>query len=395
MKITKDINILIVDDKEDNLYSLKSLLETDSYHFILSSSGENALKIALKEDIALILLDVQMPVIDGYEVAKILKGNSKTKNIPVIFLTAIDYDIVNVLRGFDAGGLDYIFKPVNPEILRAKVKTFIDLFNAQKELEVLNNQLEIKVKERTNQLEERNNDLKKMNEVLDNFLHVAAHDFRGPLSNISLLADLLMRDDYQNQKDILLNNLSLSVNLLDKTVRGIVEMIEVQEKKNLPPQKICLDHLLAKILEDVDPEMKDLDIEITNDFSKAETIYYIPVYAESIFKNLIKNSITYRSPEKKLEINISSKVENGFTVIEIKDNGIGIDLNKYGKNLFKPFNRIEKKHEGNGIGLHLVKNMIEMNKGKVNVISKPGSGTSFNIYFKNYTNKPNEKNSLA
>jgi two-component system, sensor histidine kinase and response regulator len=185
------VKVLIVDDNQENLYSLKNLLETDAYQFILASSGEAALQSAIKKDIALILLDVQMPGMDGYEVAKILKSNKKTENIPIIFITAIDHDVDNIVRGFDVGALDFIFKPVNPLLLRAKVKNFVSLFIAQSELVKLNSELEEKVYLRTKELELRNQELKKMNEILDNFLHVSAHDFRNPLSNISLITQMI------------------------------------------------------------------------------------------------------------------------------------------------------------------------------------------------------------
>ncbi len=138
------INILLVDDKRENLYSLEQLLEDDEYeaNFIKCTSGNEALNIALKEKIALILLDVQMPEMDGYEVAKFLKQNKKTSAIPLIFVTALDYEMNYILEGYKKGAVDYLLKPLNPAITRAKVRAFIHTYHQQQELERKNFMLE-------------------------------------------------------------------------------------------------------------------------------------------------------------------------------------------------------------------------------------------------------------
>jgi signal transduction histidine kinase/CheY-like chemotaxis protein len=141
-------NILIVDDKVANLYSLKALLEKEhqsdegEFNYILCSSAEDGLKIAIKEELALILLDVQMPEMDGYEMATILKGNKKTAHIPIIFITAIDQNSGNMIQGFKVGAVDFLFKPLNPTLLKAKVNVFVSLYRREKELELKNKMLQ-------------------------------------------------------------------------------------------------------------------------------------------------------------------------------------------------------------------------------------------------------------
>src|SRR5690606_7657830 len=121
------LKVLLVDDKEENLIALEALLENDEFEveFIKTTSGNEALNIALKEELALILLDVQMPGMDGYEVARFLKQNSKTRAVPLLFVTALDQDVNYILEGYEKGAVDYLFKPLNPAITRAKVKAFI------------------------------------------------------------------------------------------------------------------------------------------------------------------------------------------------------------------------------------------------------------------------------
>ncbi|MBO9698651.1 MAG: hybrid sensor histidine kinase/response regulator [Sporocytophaga sp.] len=140
----QELNILLVDDRPENLFSLEKVLEDERLNlkFFKAESGTEALKIALKEELALIMLDVQMPGMDGYEVAKILKESSKTRNIPVIFVTAINYETSYVVKGYEFGAIDYLFKPLDPQITRAKVVSFLQIYIQQKELEYKNDELE-------------------------------------------------------------------------------------------------------------------------------------------------------------------------------------------------------------------------------------------------------------
>jgi len=386
VKTESDISILIVDDNKDNLYSLKSLLEIgNDYRILITQSGEECLKIAIKEPVTIIILDVQMPGMDGYEVAKILKANAKTKKIPLIFITAVNHEIRYFLRGFDAGALDYIFKPIEPEILKAKVKTYISLAQAQNALSRLNNDLESMVAERTRQLEERNLELEKMYKVLDNFLHVTAHDFRAPLANINLVTELLKTSDNKEQQLHLIQTLNQIATRLDETVKGIVEMMEVQEKRHSPVKQINLNEVFENIRKEILPQLENIDGEIISDFSQASSFYYIPVYIESIFRNILHNSLKYRSPKRKLVINVNANTDGEYSVVEISDNGIGIDLEKYGKKIFSPFTRVNRSIDGKGLGLHLVKNMIEMNNGRIEIFSTPDKGTSLKLFLKNYS----------
>ena len=136
------VKVLLVDDKTENLFALEKMLQSDNRVFLKATSTNNALKLAINNDLALILLDVQMPEMDGFELAKILKSNSKTANIPIIFVTAINKDEKYVLKGYDLGAVDYLFKPLNLAITRAKVDTFINLYQQIRELENKNILLE-------------------------------------------------------------------------------------------------------------------------------------------------------------------------------------------------------------------------------------------------------------
>src|SRR5690242_6937296 len=206
-KSNKDINILVVDDREDNLLSIETILERDQYNIFKANSGRAALKMLLhRHDFSLILMDVQMPEMNGLETATIIYERDKLKGIPVIFITAYSNDEDYLFKGYQMGGVDYIYKPINPDLLRAKVAVFVELYRKneqlmtnEKELLSANQTLHKEIEERklseekinllNQQLIEKNEHLKNMNEELDRFAYVASHDLQEPLRKIRVFSD--------------------------------------------------------------------------------------------------------------------------------------------------------------------------------------------------------------
>ena len=197
MEKEKTVKILLVDDRPDNLMSMEIVLEKEGYAFAKATSGKEALKILLKEDdFSLILLDVKMPIMDGYETAELIYQREKFKQIPIIFITGQDYEEAAIFKGYKTGGVDYIRKPVNPQILRSKVAVFAELYKKNQllkqreeelriindDLRQLNSELESRVRERTLELEKLNHDLRDLNLSKDKFLSVISHDLRNPLT---------------------------------------------------------------------------------------------------------------------------------------------------------------------------------------------------------------------
>ena len=168
--------ILIIDDKPENLYSLESMLSYEGRIIVKALSGQEALKLAFEEDFSLILLDVQMPEMDGFEVAQMLKSTRRTRKIPIVFVTAISKDKKYILQGFEDGAIDYLFTPLDVEVTRAKVDTLLQFFHQQQELEIMNS------------------NLASLNEQKNYFLGMASHDLRNPIGNIITLAQFIDSD---------------------------------------------------------------------------------------------------------------------------------------------------------------------------------------------------------
>ena len=176
--------ILIVDDKQENLFSLKTLLQLNVYDVDTASSGEEALKKILRNEYELIILDVQMPGMDGYEVAEIITGYSKSKDIPIIFLSAVNIDKRFITKGYTSGGVDYVTKPFDPDLLLLKIKTFSKLYRQAKELNDIKDNLEQKVEKRTAELKQANKNLEASNAELQQYAFIASHDLQEPLRKI-------------------------------------------------------------------------------------------------------------------------------------------------------------------------------------------------------------------
>src|SRR3954470_4359666 len=201
--------ILLVDDREDNLLSIETILEPDGYKFIKATSGRQALKILLTEyDFALILMDVKMPNLNGFETAALIYEREKLKHIPIIFITANSYGDENVFKGYRTGAVDYIYKPINPELLRAKVAVFVDLYKKnhrllaqERKLVAINTSLELEINERkiseqkvkdlNKQLLENIARLESANKELDRFAFMASHDLQEPLRKMLMFSDRL------------------------------------------------------------------------------------------------------------------------------------------------------------------------------------------------------------
>ena len=242
LKNKTDINILVVDDREDNLLSIETILQKDDYNIFKANSGRAALKILLsRHDFSLILMDVQMPDMNGLETATIIYERDKLKSIPIIFITAYSNDEDYIFSGYKMGGVDYIYKPINPDLLRAKVGVFVELYrkndqliNHEKKLLSANKSLQKEIEERkiseekikllNKQLLENNLHLKTVNEELDRFAYVASHDLQEPLRKIMVFSDkIISAKDDQNEVEKYLDKISNSSQRMQLLINNLLQ----------------------------------------------------------------------------------------------------------------------------------------------------------------------------
>lgn len=210
--------ILLVDDRPENLLSLEEILTKPGRRFLKANSGNEALRTVLKnEHIGLILLDVQMPDMDGFEVARLLKSNTKSRDIAIIFVTAISKDEQYVLKGFEEGAVDYLQKPLDVHITKAKVNVFERLYHTQSKLKKSLAEIE------------------SVNKQLERFMFIVSHDLKSPLATISMLADLLKRDEIINREQELAENAAIIYNASTK-LSGMIESILEYSRQSMTQQ---------------------------------------------------------------------------------------------------------------------------------------------------------------
>ena len=394
--------ILLVDDREDNLLSIEAILQPNGYQFVKAGSGRQALKILLTEfDFAMILMDVKMPNLNGFETAALIYEREKLRHVPIIFITANNFGDENMFKGYQTGAVDYIYKPINPDILRAKVGVLIELYKKtrllheqEKKLIAINRSLENEVKDRKSseekvlqlnrQLLQNINSLESANKDLEQFAFMASHDLQEPLRKILMFSDRLFQK-YQGvlQDDVkLINRIQSSAERMQALIVDILAFSRISIDK---PKFVASDmnEIVQEIVADIDDEIKSKNAVITLD--KLPLLYVNPRLMRMLFYNLINNALKYCRKNVTPEVRI--RIENGiapisfekkFCRILVEDNGIGFDQ-KYAEDIFGMFKRLHHDSEfsGTGIGLALCKKIVEQHNGAITALSTQNSGSKF------------------
>ena len=381
--------ILIVDDKKENLFSLKTLLQLNLYEVDTAMSGEEALKKILKTEYELIILDVQMPGMDGYEVAENITGYSKSKDIPILFLSAVNIDKRFITKGYTSGGVDYITKPFDTELLLLKIKTFAKLYRQTKELNDIKFNLEKKVEERTGELKQANKELEASNAELQQYAFIASHDLQEPLRKIITFSQIVKERFIGNtDAEQYMNRIIAS----SERMRTLINDLLTYSKLSVIPEYAVIPFNL--IIQDA---ITDLELSIKEKGAKLivkqlPSIEIIPDQMRQVFQNIISNALKFSkqsaSPEIKIWSDFTTKksaeskpTEKGdYCRIYIADNGIGFN-EQYLDKIFTMFQRLHGRteYEGTGIGLSIVKKIIEKHNGIVTAQSKENEGAVFII----------------
>jgi two-component system, sensor histidine kinase and response regulator len=360
--------VLIVDDKPENLVALEVALKDLQVEIIKAMGGNEALKATLHHDFALALLDIQMPEMDGYELASILREEEKTARLPFIFISAVYTSNLNVFKGYEQGAFSFITKPFQTDILITKVNFFIEKYRQEMALFELNKMLEMK-----------NEELIYSNKELESFSYSVSHDLRAPLRALDGYSKILA-EDYSN--------------ILDEHGRKVLTNIQNNAKR----MGLLVDALLAfsklgkQEVQKSQVNMKNLVESVLNEVMvssphhaavKVHTLHPVnadPLLMHQVWINLISNAIKYSSKNEKPEVEIgSSKSKDGITYY-VKDNGVGFNMEYVGK-LFGVFQRLHspKEFEGTGIGLAIVHRIIVKHGGSVRAESKIGQGATFSF----------------
>ncbi len=403
-----DIKILVVDDREDNLFSIEAILEKDNYSIVKANSGRAALKVLLNEhDFSLILMDVQMPDLNGFETATIIYERDKLKNIPIIFITAYSNDEDHVFRGYKMGGVDYIYKPINPDLLRVKVSVFVELYRKNHQLQLQEKRLlatnrslqkeieerklsEEKVQQLNQQLTENNVHLKQMNEELDQFAYMASHDLQEPLRKIQIFSDkILLKKDQDEESQRYFSKIISASRRMQSLINNLLDFSR-HTVSSSDFKKTDLNQLVKETLNDLEMDIEKSKAHIH--YSGLPVISAVPGLMQQLFYNLLSNAIKFRKKEVSPVVDIRAEKigaedlskfishVNGtdYYKIIVTDNGIGFD-SQHNEEIFKVFKRLHsyQEYEGTGVGLSICKKIVEKHGGFITAESEVDKGSSF------------------
>lgn len=371
--------VLVVDDTAANLEMLGAMLRVKNIQILASLTGKQALTIAEAKKPDIILLDIQMPEMDGYEVCTALKANPITRDIPVIFLTAKS-ETTDIIKGFDLGAVDYITKPFKPPELFARLQTHFELKMLQ------------------DRMVEQNRQLVELNKLKNEFLGVAVHDLKNPLAGISGIAEFLRTSPEidRDTTDQCLDTIIAQSNKMFAIIKNLLNINALERGKiQLTIQVLNISALVQATVESygLRAEGKSLTITIYSDdsvFALADEIATI-----QILDNLVSNAIKFSPQGKRIDITIFEEPETRMARVEVKDEGPGIsDVEQ--KQLFQSFSKLSAQptagESSTGLGLSIVKRMVEEMNGKVWCESSPGHGATFIVRMPLYKEHHEPKN---
>ena len=379
-------SILIIDDNPHNLQVLGKLLRENNFAIEFATSGEAALEWLKKRLFDLLLLDINMPGMNGFEVCLKVRSDKTYDNIPVIFLSA-ETDRESILKGFELGAQDYITKPFDSRELLSRVKTHLSLKDSLEKLGNQNALLEATVSERTVQLRDANEQLKDLNQKLldldktkSEFLRLVSHEIRTPLNGI--IGPLELLKEYVSTKDVeeIIGILDLSVKRLERFALNALLITRLKTKQfDIRKESVSLSVLLEDVLNDYSTMISDgnYQIKIINN-SKTSSIIGEPELIKTCLGNILNNSISYSPKDSKVEILIYDDYENIFC--EFKDNGTGFK-NDAGS-LFEIFNMgTSKKDNYLSIGLPICKMIMEAHLGNITIGNNDTGGAYVKLKF--------------
>jgi hypothetical protein len=402
--------ILIVDDKEENLVALAATLAETGAELVKAQSGNEALRLSLRHNFALAILDVRMPEMDGYELAHYLRSEQSSRNLPIIFLTAADVDETDMFKGYGSGAVDYIVKPYDPRILLSKVGVFLQLDCQRREIEHHREQLEELVSERNAELFEANRrlqgevaerrrveeDLRRLNDELEqrvrartaqleatnkeleSFAYSVSHDLRAPLRGIDGFSAALAEDFGE---------------VLGAEGRGWIDRIQAAgarmsqliddllQLSRLTRSDLSLEQVdLGAVARDVVRELQEQEPERSVEVEIAPRLSAVadPTLIRAVLDNLIRNAWKFTGKREHARIEVGAREDSGTWVYYVKDNGAGFSMRNADK-LFGAFQRLHRQEDfpGTGIGLATVQRIVHRHGGRVWATSAPEQGTAF------------------
>ena len=374
--------LLIVDDRPENLLALSNIIAEDDRSIYHASSGEAALSLLLEHDFALAILDVMMPGMDGFELAELMRGTERTRHIPIVFVSAAGRELNYAFKGYEAGAVDFLYKPLDVAAVKSKVNVFVALCQQRNEVK---RQVEA-LEESRRALHATQAELERAVRMRDDFMSMVAHELRTPLNTLFLETQLRgMQLDKDNMaffgQEQLRKMVARDGRQIQSMIRLISDMVDVSRirsgKLSIRPAQTELAGLLERIVADLEHRADAAGATIALDAPAPVHGVWDEFRVEQIIVNLLTNALRYGGGKP---VTLALSAHDGWAHVVVRDQGPGIAADDIAR-IFDPFERAGNKdvREGLGLGLYIARQLAESHQGRLEVVSAPGQGAAFEL----------------
>lgn len=381
--------LLIVDDLPENLLALEALIKREDRMVYKALSADEALSLLLQHEFAMAILDVQMPGMNGFELAELMRGTEKTKNIPIVFVSAAGRELNYAFKGYESGAVDFLHKPLDIHAVKSKVNVFVDLYRQSKAMKQQVEALEQSRREQEAllvQLQSTQRELEQAVRMRDDFMSIVAHEVRTPLNGLILETQLrkmhLARD---NAAAFTLDKMHAMVDRDERQIKSLIRLIEDMldvsrirtGKLSIRPSRFDLSALVRGLLQNFAPQIDAAESSVTLDAEESVIGHWDEFRIEQVISNLLTNALRYGA---KSPISVKVYSEKGQARVEVRDQGIGIGEENQ-KRIFQQFERVTAKHAvaGLGLGLFISEQIVTAHGGTITVESRIGEGALFRV----------------
>lgn len=381
--------LLIVDDLPENLLALEALIKREDRIVYKALSADEALSLLLQHEFALAILDVQMPGMNGFELAELMRGTEKTRNIPIVFVSAAGRELNYAFKGYESGAVDFLHKPLDIYAVKSKVNVFVDLYRQSKAMQEQVLALEHSRREQETLLKQLQNtqlELEQAVRMRDDFMSIVAHEVRTPLNGLILETQLrkmhLARD---NAAAFTLDKMHAMVDRDERQIKSLIRLIEDMldvsrirtGKLSIRPTCFDLSALVRELLQNFSRQIDAAETSVTFDAEQPVIGNWDEFRIEQVMSNLLTNALRYGA---KGPISVKVYSEEGRALVDVQDQGIGISEENQ-ERIFQQFERVSAKHAvaGLGLGLFISEQIVTAHGGTITVQSRIGEGALFRV----------------
>lgn len=361
-----DVNVLLVDDLQENLVALEALIRQPGRRIFTARSGEQALSLMLEHPFGLAILDVQMPSMNGFELAELMRGTERTRTIPIVFVSAGGRELNYAFRGYESGAVDFLYKPLDPHAVRSKVSVFVELFRQRQELQEAKAQLQRAVSMR------------------DDFMSMIAHELRNPLNSVYLQAQLrrkMLAAPKPPDPQTMLKMVERDERQIRSMVRLLDDMLDVSRARTgklaIVPAPFDLSASAQAVVDAIQEQARSQHVTLTLAAPDTLTIVGDEFRVEQVITNLLTNALRY-GQGKPVMVTVGVREQEPEAFVSVRDQGMGVAPEDQ-ERIFEQFERTEGAAQiaGLGLGLYIARQIAQAHQGRLEVRSAPGQGAEF------------------